>query len=183
MAGKKRGISPENLNKLKAHLEALPEVEPDIIPTRLAVAELKSQIREAMDKGHSIEQLVDMWNDYGSDIKGRTLAGYLRGTADSKRASRKKAPGGPNRASSRTPERHAENRTDGLTLDQPPARTQHRVTAEEPQAKDDTGGTDTGQVAAVATAHTEANENEMVDEAFAQMEATSLSESGDGHGG
>ena len=78
MAKKPRGITPENLRNLIAHLEGLPVVEPENIQSKDAIGQNYSKFRTAMDNGYSIDKLVDIYNQYGSEIQVETFAAHLR---------------------------------------------------------------------------------------------------------
>ncbi len=101
MAKKLRGITPENLRKLIAHLEGLPVVEPAIIPTKIAIGENRAAFRAAMNKGHTLDQLVDIYNEYGSTLKPDTFAGHLRDSVTATKTRTKGTSGKTNGASTK----------------------------------------------------------------------------------
>lgn len=99
MPKKLTGITPEELTKLISRIEGLPTVEPKIIPAQKAIADFKNVFRDALGKGYTIEQLVEIWCEHGSEIKPGTFLGYMREPKQTisigesgKHAKRKRAP-------------------------------------------------------------------------------------------
>lgn len=78
MPKKLAGITPEELTKLISRLKGLPIVEPKIITAQKAIADFKNEFRDALGKGYTIEQLVEIWCEHGSEIKPGTFLGYMR---------------------------------------------------------------------------------------------------------
>lgn len=78
MPKKLAGITPEELTKLISRLKGLPIVEPKIITAQKAIADFKNEFRDALGKGYTIEQLVQIWCEHGSEIKPGTFLGYMR---------------------------------------------------------------------------------------------------------
>jgi hypothetical protein len=78
MPKKHAGITPEELTKLISRIKGLPTVEPKIITAQKAIADFKNVFRDALGKGYTIEQLVEIWCEHGSEIKPGTFLGYMR---------------------------------------------------------------------------------------------------------
>lgn len=120
MAKKPKGITPEELIKLIARIKALPDIGPAFIPTGTAIIDHKAEFREAMAKGHSLETLVDMWNEHGRPIKPDTFAGNLRKSKGKTNAGKKRAPVKEKGASQKKPEPHVEESKDADKVDEAP---------------------------------------------------------------
>lgn len=180
MAKKPTGITPEKLAELIARIEALPIVEPAIIPTKNAIIENNDAFRAAMQKGYSREQLVDMWNEYGSTIKEGTFAGYLREpnkTANiTKRGKSTKQKG----ASSKKSETHAEIGKFAAKDNTAPSGKRNRSADRDEKLGTDVSNAETEQGEEAADTHTETDEDAMVDEIIAQRNAAKAAGSYDG---
>lgn len=78
MPRKTDGITPENLAKFVAAINNLPKVEPEIIPTEIALGQNKAEIEAALARGQSVETVLKHWNEFGRKIKIGTFKGHLK---------------------------------------------------------------------------------------------------------
>jgi hypothetical protein len=168
MSKKSNGITPEELEKLIARIKALPIVQPKIIPTCDAIFDHKAIFREAIKKGHNLDQLVDMWNEHGSNIVPGTFAGYLRNskktTRSGKNEKREKVKG----ATSQNIEPHDESKSSISEIDATPTKIseknlEHELTAEKNPPK-----IDAEQIKEPVKTASQAEEDAMVDAILAQ---------------
>jgi hypothetical protein len=180
MAKKPRGITPENLRKLIAHLEGLPVVEPAIIPTKIAIEENRAAFRAAMNKGHTIEQLVDIYNEYGSTLKPDTFAGHLRDSVISTKTRKKGQSGKANRASTK---KTASREVNGSEIAAMNAMLVEGAAPDKDHNADEATGpqtTDAFHIQKAPATHTAEDEDAYVDEILLQLNAGKAAGSDDG---
>lgn len=180
MAKKETGIAPEKLAELITRIEALPIVEPAIKPTRKAIIENKAVFRAALEKGYTREQLVDMWNEYGSTIKEGTFAGYLRETSKTANTTKKRKSKTQKEAPADKSETHPEVAKVGAQGDM--ASIGSKTQSVDPDQKLGTGVSvnETKQIEEAAKMQTEPDEDAMVDAILARRNAAKPAGSGDG---
>ena len=175
-----RGITPENLEKLIAHLEGLPSVEPATIQAFDAINANKSVFRAAMDKGYTRDQLVDMWNEYGSTIKAETFGGHLRKALNPENSAKKRKQTKVKAVSA--------NKTEPQIVDEPESAEIKSTRAEDLELDKNSNvdketsasNVDAIHIPRAAPVHTEATEDALIDEIFASQNAAN--EAGSEHG-
>lgn len=180
MANKPRGITPENLRKLIAHLEGLPVVEPENIPSKDAIGQNYSIFRTAMDNGYSIDKLVDIYNKYGSELQVDTFAGHLRNAVNNTNVRKTRT--------SRKGKGPSERKTGSRGVDVSDCAEIVVTSAEGAKPDTDTNddassgapGVDVVQIEQAPKNHTLADEDAAVDEIFAQRELAKAAGSDDG---
>lgn len=180
------GITPEALQNLITRLRALPDIGPAHIPTRNAISDYAEEFREAMAKGYSLEQLVEIWSEHGSPIKAATFAGYLRKPEQTDTKGKKKTPvkgKGPSRKKPELPVE--ETTTDTRMNNTPPVDVQqdHEDTPEETSVLPENGaGPINKRDDPQTTSENELTEDDLADAILARLKLEQAAGSGDGHG-
>lgn len=175
-----RGITPENLDKLIAHIKGLPSVEPARIQAFDAINENKAVFRAAMDKGYSRDQLVDMWNEYGSAIKAETFGGHLRKALNPQNIAKKGKSAKVKAVKANKIEPH--NGKEPESAEIKPTRAEDPELDSSRNADRDASASniDAIHIPKAAQVHTEASENALIDEILAKQNAANGS--GSEHG-
>jgi hypothetical protein len=168
-----RGITPENLEKLIAHIKGLPSVEPATIQAFDAINENKAVFRAAMDKGYSRDQLVDMWNEYGSAIKAETFGGHLRKALNPQNIAKK--------GKSAKVKAVKANKIEPHNVKEPERAEDPELDSSRNADRDASASNiDAIHIPKAAQVHTEASENALIDEILAKQNAANGS--GSEHG-
>lgn len=83
-------IQKQAIDQVNASLQELPEKPKDNLSLREAVNQLQDEIRAALAKGYSYEDLASMFSEKGIDISALTLKRYV--SSGRSRASKAKTP-------------------------------------------------------------------------------------------
>ena len=175
MPKKLAGITPDELTKLISRIKDLPIVEPKIIPAQKAIADFKNVFRDALSKGYTIEQLVEIWCEHGSEIKSGTFLGYMREPKQTTSIGESGKPSKRKRAPSHNSALHIVKEEDAPTHDVVTPEMSMQASAPETSALK----ANDEQTVAPVKSKIEEDEDASVDELLAEREAARIARLGD----
>lgn len=85
-------IPIEQVHRVQEILESAPDVEPDAVTTRAAIATLSSPIARLKARGHSLRRIAEILSTNGIPITYETLSTYLTLSKDKRDATRTRKP-------------------------------------------------------------------------------------------